>query len=376
MSSETNPFLFGQTVEDTCFFNRTEEQASLKSAFESGQNTILIAPRRYGKSSLIRKVLKNLDPNKFFFIYTDLFRTNTLKKFNDLISQSIAKATGTPLKQFGKFLKQWAPKLTPRVIFRGDDLPEVDFEFSPSSEKAEAVLGELLEIPQKFAQKTGKRGIVVFDEFQEILQFGNVSLLKEIRAIIQHHQSIAYCFAGSKRHLISEMFIDSESPFYQFGKIMSIGSLPRNEFFAFITKNLKPSAIPEINSLTNRILDFTDCHPYHTQMFCSYFWDLAKQSKDASFENTLDHVLKNQLYAYTAFWDRLTARQRNLLIALVRDPHNPLHTAEAIMKWALGSSATVTKVTKILEREGFIERDAYRRLRIADPFFATWIQKI
>lgn len=375
MSIKGNPFLFGQTVEKTCFFDRSEEQASLRSSFISGQNTILIAPRRYGKSSLIRKVLNDLQREGYFHAYIDLFRANTLRKFNDITSQAIAEATRTPLKQLGKFLKEWAPKLSPRVIFRGDALPEVEFEFSQSPSKAQAVLSELLAIPNKYAQKSGKNGIVVFDEFQEILQFGDVSLLKEIRAIIQHHQKIAYCFAGSRRHLISEIFIDSESPFYQFGKIMSLSRLPRDEFFAFIMKNLKTFNMPEVNHLVENILDFTNCHPYYTQMFCSYLWDSAQQMKEPSFETILEDVLKNQSYAYTAFWNRLTARQKNLLIALIQEPGAALHTAPAIFKWDLGSSATVTKVVKTLEREGFLEV-IKGKTSIADPFFAVWIQRI
>lgn len=376
MSFTKNPFLFGQTVENTCFFDRRDEQALLKSSFEAGQNTILIAPRRYGKSSLIRKVIKDLKPRTFFCAYVDLFRANTLQKFNDILSQALAQATHTPLKQFGRFIKEWAPRLTPRVIIRGDELPEVDFEFARPSEKGQAVLGDLLGILPKMVKRGGKKGVIVFDEFQEILQFGDVSLLKEIRAIIQNHQDIAYCFAGSKQHLISEIFINAESPFFQFGKLITLDKLPRDDFFSFIVDNLKRFHIKNVQDLAGRILDFTSCHPYYTQMFCSYLWDIAQQGRQPTFESAMEVILKNQSYAYVAFWDRFTARQRNVLIALTHDPSASLHTADAILHWDLGSSATVTKVIRSLHKDGFIETGEGGRDQIADPFFARWLRQI
>lgn len=370
-----NPFNYGQTVEKTSFFDRIKEQNALKSDFLNGQNVIVMAPRRYGKSSLIKKVIADLDP-KVLAIYVDLFLVNSTERFVDALGRNFAEATKTPFEQFGAFFKKWVPRLKPKVTFEGDSLPTVSFDWDKGAIEKQEDLSHLISAIYEYTQKNRIRAVVVLDEFQEIVEWGDLSLLKELRALIQSHETISYCFAGSKRHLMSNIFIDGNSPFFNFGKMFSLGPISRGEFHKFLSNSLRVLNINKVEELIDRILDFTGCHPHYTQMLGYNLWQYYAQTGNADFTSIVTEILKLQQDAYISFWDSLTTRQQNFLLCLAKGETGPVTQAAVIHKWRLGSAATITKVAKKLEEHGFIERRSKIGTAISDPFFADWIRKM
>lgn len=371
-----NPFNYGQTVEKTSFFDREKEIKAFKSDFLSGQNVIVMAPRRYGKSSLIKKVLADLGPKKMLSLYIDLFRVNSTAKFVDLLGRVFAESAMTPFDQFGAFFKKWAPRLKPKVVFQGEGLPSVSFDWDRDAPEKREELSHLIEAIYEYTKKKRIRAVVVFDEFQEIAEWGDRPLLKELRALIQSHETISYCFAGSKRHLMSDIFMDGNSPFFNFGRMFSLGLIPREEFQKFFSRSLEPLKISKAQELIDRMLNFTGCHPHYTQMFGYHLWQHFIQNGNADFDSLMAEILNQQQDAYVSFWDSLTTRQQNFLSCLAKGEKAALMQAAVIHRWGLGSAATVAKVARKLEEHGFIEQRGKAGPRISDPFFEEWIKTL
>jgi len=372
----SNPFRYGQTVEKTCFFDRITEQSELKADFYNGQNVILMAARRYGKSSLIKKVMADLKKEKFLCLYIDFFRVNSPNKLENLYAKVLTEATNTPLKKVGAFFKQWGPRLKPKVIIQGDQVPDFSFELEPFSPTQTKNFAELLEATYRYTQKKKMKAVITFDEFQDVLAWGDESFLKEMRAIVQSHENISYCFAGSKSHMLSEIFLKKTSPFYHFGRILSLPRIHRKDFEKFLNKSFKALSLPNLSETIQQILDFTDCHPYYTQMLAYHFWDLRQREGLSDLTLAIERVLQFQQDPYITLWDRLTHRQKNLLICLAAGEKRPLSQAAVVEKWDLGSSATVSKALGILIEDGLVERMGKGEHEMADPFFRLWIRKL
>jgi len=64
------------------------------------------------------------------------------------------------------------------------------------------------------------------DEFQNIAEFREPEYFqKKLRSHWQHHQNVAYCLYGSKRHLMLDVFTNSAKPFYKFGHFMFLNKI-------------------------------------------------------------------------------------------------------------------------------------------------------
>lgn len=175
---------------------------------------------------------------------------------------------------------------------------------------------------------------------------------------------------------MSEIFLTKASPFFNFGKILSLKKIPRKDFTRFLSDAFKKIGLDGTDTIVREILDLTQCHPHYTQMFAYQVWETAVHQKEPSpnLRNVIEQIIRFQQDAYISLWSLLTQRQKKLLICLAHDELRPLTGADVVSRWELGSSATVVKVIAALDKEGFIERTEKNRVEIADPFFKKWIQ--
>ncbi|MCK4249685.1 MAG: AAA family ATPase, partial [Candidatus Omnitrophica bacterium] len=229
-----NPFKYGAIVSGLYFTDREKEIKELITDFINGQHIIISSPRRYGKSSLVLKAMENAKSKGALGIYVDLFRASSKKRFAEIFSTAIARGTQSKISQVGRTLKEIIPNIIPKVVLKGEGEMEFDIEFGNRETDIDSLLDNMFDAPQKIALRKKKRVIVIFDEFQEIANFNGQQLQKVLRAKIQHHQQVTYCFLGSKRQLISELFLKQKSPFYRFGKMIELNKIPRSEMVKFI----------------------------------------------------------------------------------------------------------------------------------------------
>lgn len=374
-----NPFIFGDVVKGEYFTNREEEIKELTLDLLSGQNILLFSPRRYGKTSLILKVLDNLKKEDVIPVYVDLFRITSVHTFVKIYTAAITKATATKLEEAVQFLKTNFPTIVPKLVVKTSEPTEFEFDFEAAKKDMDNVLDDLYDLPQKIATKRKRQLVVVFDEFQEITAL-NLPIERSLRAKIQHHDKVAYCFMGSKRHLLDELFLDKNKPLYRIAKSVPLGKIPAEKFKTFIHSRFKSVDMSIEGGLIEQVLKLTACHPYYTQQLCHEIFNICFSKKEVStitpkdIERALDKCISAQSYAYSTVWDGLAGKQKDLILALALNPEANIYSQEFLTEHELGAPATVQTAVKALEKKGLLDRQN-GRYSISDIFFVEWIKK-
>ncbi|MBN2097818.1 MAG: AAA family ATPase [Candidatus Omnitrophica bacterium] len=374
-----NPFVFGDVVKGEYFTNREDELKELTSDLSSGQNILLFSPRRYGKTSLIMKILDNLKKEGIIPIYVDLFRITSAHTFIKIYTAAITKATATRLDEAVQFLKTNFPSVVPKVVIKASEPTEFEFDFEAAKKDIDKVLDDLYELPQKIAAKRRKQLVVVFDEFQEITTL-NLPIERSLRAKIQHHDKVAYCFMGSKRHLLDELFLDKNKPLYRIAKSVPLDKIKPEKLKIFIRSRFKSIDMAIGENLIDELLRLTACHPYYTQQLCHEIFNVCFSKKEANIitlkdiKIAKDKCISAQSYAYSTIWDGLAGKQKDLLLALTLNPEANIYSQEFLSEHELGAPATVQTAVKALEKKGLLDR-ANGSYSISDVFFEEWIKR-
>lgn len=371
-----NPFIFGDVVKGEYFTNREGEIKELTIDLLSGQNILLFSPRRYGKTSLIIKILDNLKKENVIPVYVDLFRITSVHTFVKIYTAAITKATATKLEEAVQFLKTNFPTIVTKVVIKTSDPAEFEFDFESAKKDIDKVLDDLYDLPQKIATKRKRQLVVVFDEFQEITAL-NLPIERSLRAKIQHHDKVAYCFMGSKRHLLDELFLDKNEPLYRIAKSVPLGRIPAEKFKTFIHSRFKSVDMDIKEGLIEQILKLTACHPYYTQQLCHEIFNICFSKKGVTskdIEIAMDKCISAQSYAYSTIWDGLSGKQKDLILALALNPEANIYSQEFLTEHELGAPATVQTAVKALEKKGLLDRQN-GSYSISDIFFVEWIKK-
>ncbi len=199
---EENPFVFGKAVEGSYFTNRTKDAEHQEANLTHGINTILNSPRRWGKTSLVKKVMANVIRPDIKIIYIDVFSCKSEYDFYKVFASTIIQQTSSKIEEWMATAKEFLSRVITKVAFSPDSIQEysLSFEF-PAKDDAE----DILQLPERIAQKKGIHIVLCLDEFQQIAEFqDSMTFQKKLRSVWQHQQNVSYCLFGSKRHLMTK----------------------------------------------------------------------------------------------------------------------------------------------------------------------------
>lgn len=224
-----NPFIIGKAAEGEYFINRAEDRKRLDANLTHGINTIIISPRRWGKTSLVKKVLNDIHDERFITVFVDVFRCKSEYEFYRNFATCVIKQTSSKLDEWVETVKLFLSGITPKFSFGSDPLN--DFSLSFEWDEHDDTEEEILSLPQKIAEKKGKKVIVCLDEFQQIAEFSSsVDFQKKLRSVWQHQQDVTYCMFGSKKHLMENFFSNRSMPFF---KLMFLRKIEITEWVPF-----------------------------------------------------------------------------------------------------------------------------------------------
>jgi len=379
-----NPFRFGQAVSGDDFADRKSEVETIMRDLKSGQNVLIHSPRRYGKTSLIKEVFRRLSKEGQPTVYLDLYRVFSKKRFIEIYSGLLFSAAETRLEEAGRLLREHLPR--PRITFspEGSPMPfTVEIDASLPKKEEDQIFQEMLEAPQKLAEKKKKRFHVAFDEFQEITRLDGHEVESTMRSVFQHQSQVSYAFLGSRRKLLQEIFNDKGRPFYKSCKSIPLEEIPETEFAEFLFSRFKNGDLNVPRGIVSRILQTTQCHPYYTQQLCHEAWNLAYPTKTSLPENewvaildrAVEGVITANQYAYEEIYSGLTDSQRKLAYALSAQPTQKIYAAEYVRRFGLRSAPNVAKALHALEEKELVEKTS-QGYRVSDIFFAQWLTKI
>ena len=235
-----NPFVYGKIASGETFTDREKEQKQLSENISSSINSVLISPRRWGKSSLVAYAAKHLQKKypelKFCFLH--LFNVRNEQEFYSLFTQEVFRVSYSKWKERIENAKNFFKQITPKFNIGID--PVNDFSVSLDWDEVQKAPEEILNLPEVVSKKRNIKIVVCLDEFQNISFFDNpLAFQKKLRAQWQHHKTATYCLYGSKRHMMTELFESKSMPFYKFGDVMFLEKIPEEYWIDFITSSFK-----------------------------------------------------------------------------------------------------------------------------------------
>lgn len=372
-----NPFFFGEVVTGDNFTDRTDEIKKLTAELRGGHNIFLISPRRYGKTSLIIKALEHLNKEGLFTFYFDLYKVASLRELLEAYAKGVARSCTTRVERFSDFIKDIFPRLRPKIVIGSDGAPSIEVDVQLKDKDLMDSLEEVFDVPEKIARKRKRNFVVVFDEFQEILNLDGERIEKMMRACFQHHHRVAYLFAGSKRHLIYSMVSDPNRAFYKLGDIMNLQKIIPAEMATFLKKQFSKGHIKVTDSVIDYILEISENVPYNVQYLCHHLWNWCLESKKIEKQDVMkviDNIITEQSSNYIALWDGLSLHQRLFLKAISKSQAKPIFSKDFIAENELGTAGSIQKSIILLKKKNIIDVNA-KEIQFNDVFFKEWIKK-
>ncbi|MFH1654037.1 MAG: ATP-binding protein [Pseudomonadota bacterium] len=370
-----NPFIYGESVKDKAFCNRKKEIAELLQDINDGQNLILFSPRRYGKTSLIQNVLTQAEKNGIACIYVDLYPALNEIDFTNLLAKAIAHSVRGPVEKVLGWFRENLLKIRPKIVLEEDGTPGFTFAIDNKNDPTPHV-EDLLNAVYNSLEKENKKGVIVFDEFQQIGEFSTDRLERKLRTIIQKHRHISYIFMGSKRHLIYEMFSNPARPFYRSAKHFPLGKIASEEFTDFIHDRFSSTGKKIDDEIVSKVLNITESHPYYTQLMCHVLWQRVDQEGTTDVDAVIHAILTRENSAFQNIWDMLTNVQREALLAVAnKNESDKLFSSEFLMRFNLSSASSFQKTLNSLMKKDIIDKDD-GKWTIPDILLKLWLKKM
>ena len=373
----TNPFLYGALALDEAFTDREEELAELRSDLLNGQDVVILAPRRYGKTSLVWRAQQELIRKRVLVAQLDLMTTPTRERLAEKLAKTIHDDVASRLYRareaaLGVFR---GLRVTPRVTLDPDDA-SVSFGFDVGHRAADvdATLERLLELPGELGAERKRRVVLVLDEFQEIVDI-DPHLPKLLRSVFQRQPEVAHVYLGSKRHMLRRIFSDENEPFWRSAKQIELGVIAPGLFAPYIAERFRQTGKSIAEEAVDRILAVTRGHPYATQELCYFVWEetgARRRAGPEEVERGLTDALRSEHAHFSLLWDAASAGQRLVLQALAAAPGRP-YTADYRRAHGLPPATNVQKALQALRRRELVTQTPDGDTAIAEPFFAQWI---
>ncbi len=373
MKITANPFYFGNEVYDDDFCNRVQELQELKKDSASGQNILLYAPRRFGKTSLLKKLKQDLDKDKEYkVIFVDLFSVSSLEEFIQTYFNLIVSSFDSDSSKVMEILNTLLhirPNITMSIKTTGD----ISYGLSMSSKEQKQTLEEVLNLPSVYAKKFNKKVVVIFDEFQEIEQ---LELEKKLRSTIQtHSREIAYLFSGSKKSILGQMFNDKSRAFYKAVKHFHIDKILLGDWSKFIVDKFNKSSKTIDIKHIQHVYKITQGYPYYMQQIMSVVWDKTLDDVTTEIvESSLKLIVEREYDLYSLIWTQLTPNQKNSLKYIVKCDGLNLYSNENLKSSNLATTTLKSTLEALLKKDICDKKD--NRYYIIDPFMQYWMEQL
>lgn len=371
---EENPFMFGKSVEGNYFTDRQEETRRLEANLTHGINTIIISPRRWGKTSLVKNVIAHNTHSDIKYVLVDMFYCKSEQDFYQLFVNEIIRQTSSKLEEWIENAKKFLSSFTPKFSFGTDPLNDfsISIEWDPNNNSNT----EILQLPENIAKKKGLKLVVCLDEFQQSEFFDSPDIFqKKIRSIWQHHRNVTYCMFGSKKHLMTKIFSEASCPLYKFGDIMLLSKIPTQEWKTYIKTRFTDTRKTISDNQAANICNITDNLSSYVQHLSWIVWYKTSFSVEDKMitEATDDLIEQNKLF-FQRDVESMTELQLRFLVALANGIETGLTRKTVVQKYRLVSSSNVQGIKKSLLSKEFIDNDG-DRIFICDPIFKLWVKR-
>jgi hypothetical protein len=371
------PFMYGLIAENDNFIDRIEDRKQLKTFLGGGINVMLISPRRWGKSSLVKAAMEELkqEDKQVKVCYLDASRIISEEEFYNKFAIAVIESASSTLEKKWADFKQYVQALIPGVKLKASAFDAVEMEmelnFAPLKDSAERVL----QLPEQISIDKGLHIIVCIDEFQQLSYLPNWKKMEAtMRSVWQHQHHANYCLYGSKRHMMMDIFNNSNNPFYRFGQVLYMKKIEKQYWMPYIIEGFTKTGKHISEELASMICDIAQCHSWYVQQFSLFVWmNTETEVTEEIVNRQLQVVIDTNADMFAKDIENLAASQVAMLRA-VSAGETQFNAKEVVEHYGLGAPRTITLNKKTLIKRDIIEvsGDGYQ---FVDPIYALWFER-
>jgi len=370
------PFAFGKAVEKAHFIGRERECERLEMNFTHGINTILMSPRRWGKTSIVKHIIEQIQSDNIVVVFMDIFACRNEYDFCNKFAAEILRQTGDRIDELKNLAGEFLTRLTPKISYSFDGGMNdwsLSLGITPKSHTPE----EVYQLPQIIANKKNCNILVCIDEFQQIGNFtDSITIQKRMRTVWQHQHSVSYCLFGSKKHMMESLFQKRSYPFYKFGDIIPLRPIEEEKWIPYIQKGFAQEGKSIDDNLCRMICQKVKLHPSYIQQLS---WLTLLNTKEVATEESLlsgyRDLVEENAPLFTSATEHLTSYQLNFLSALLAGVNTGLARTAVRDEYNLGTTTNVTRIINALTNAEIIDTTP-EGIVIADPVMEQWLRTI
>ena len=370
-----NPFKYGNIVSGKFFYNRKVELERVKATLSGGNNLVLYAPRRYGKSSLVNKALIELGKEGFITVYIDFMAIYSSEIFIRNYSNAVVSKKKSSIEKITKYISKIIRGIVPTVSFNQSGVPEFSFSWIEGSNKEET-LEDVINLPEKLSSSKEK-WIIAFDEFQEITKLNGESFEKILRSLIQHHKNVTYLFLGSRTHLLKDMFSNRNRAFYNSAMLMNLDKINIDDSVNYLIRKFSNEKIKISKEVAAYLVNKVNAIPYFIQFVAAEIWqDVITKNKVVE-KRLVDKSIKSIIELKSDYYWELTSKQTNYrkkVLHALSCSNNGIYAKETIKKFNLGANSTTQKAIATFIDDGIIEK-YNNELLFSDPIYKMFLEE-
>lgn len=367
-------FIFGVATSGENFTDRQNETKRLLLNFQQGINTVLISPRRIGKTSLVRKVCELAKSDDLKIVYLDIFSCRSDREFYDAFATAVLRQTSSKLEEWIDNAKRFLSRITPKFSIGTD--PMTDFSVSLELNMKSEDVTDILQLPEKIASDKGIKIVICIDEFQQIAEFSDSKTFqKRLRTVWQLQQNVSYCLFGSKKHLMNELFERRSLPFYKFGDALYLQKISTEDWVKYICERFDATNKTISPSLAERIAQKVDNHSSYVQQLAWLVWIHTDEvATEENFEEAWQDLLDQNTPLFEKQTENLTGYQLNFLRAIIDGVSKEFTTKNVLEKYNLGTSSNVAVVKRALIKKELIDTEK-KEIVISDIVLKEWLRR-
>lgn len=373
-TANISPFQFGTLATDANFIDRVDDRALLKRLMMSHINVMLVSPRRWGKSSLVRKAMDELRQEQpdVRVCHIDAFSIASEAEFYRTFASRVIACASTTLERWVADAKKFLSGVVPQIVVNGtgNDFIAFDIKYVPRPQDKMSIL----QLPESLAKEKGIRIMVCIDEFQQLAALPQYKdLVGKMRSQWQQQRLTTYCLYGSKQHMMLDIFNNSNSPLYRFGQVIFLEKIPKADWADFIVSAFHNTGKSISREMAEHVCDLTDCHSWYIQQLCFFLWSITIDTVDtAAIDLALKQVININTPMFQNDTDALTLSQRELLRA-VANGEQRLSAASVKQRYNLGNPNTLARNKRILQQRDILTQST-TALRFIDPIYRLWLR--
>ena len=365
-----NPFLISGYHSPEFFCDREQETAKILDALSNGRNVTLIAPRRMGKTGLIRHAFYHLKEQQpeIVTLYMDIFSTQSLGDFVRLFANTVlGKLDSAPqkaLSRISQFIRSCRP------VFTFDEItgvPKVTIDVAPAEE--ENTLKEIFD----YLASSEKRCYIAIDEFQQITEYDEKGVEALLRSYIQFLPNVNFIFAGSRKHVMQEMFTSSKRPFYQSTQVVTIDAIDKEKYAQFAIEHFTKHNTELPIDVFDAIYDKYNGHTWYMQALLNRLYGYNRNIDLELVAYATEQIIAEYSYSYADLLKSYTAGNVKLLKAIAQEGCvKEVLSGDFIAKYKLRAASSVSSsLKKLLNNELVYLTD--QGYIIYDRFMGEWL---